>query len=88
MTDQNNLGQLNKFKCHEVNFSLEIRQSTSEQKEAGKRLFKSLIARAENKAKARAKAGVEAPPAENTQSSQGLGNPPSLTNRGDSTYRC
>jgi hypothetical protein len=71
-----------------VNFSLEIRQSTSAQKEAGKRLFKSLIARAENAAKARAQAVAGAPPAVSIQSNEGLENPPSLTNRGDSMYRC
>jgi L-amino acid N-acyltransferase YncA len=71
-----------------VNFSIEIRQSTSVQKEAGKRLFKSLIARAENTAKARAQAVAGAPPAVSNQSFEAQGNPPSLTNRGDSTYRC
>jgi len=71
-----------------VNFNIEIRQSTSKQKEAGKRLFKSLIARAENTAKARAQAVAEAPPAVSNQSNKMLGNPPSLTNRGDSMYRC
>ena len=71
-----------------VNFSIEIRQSTSSQKEAGKRLFSSLIARAENTAKARAQAVAGAPPAVSIQSNEGLENPPSLTNRGDSMYRC
>ena len=80
MTNQNNIP--------EVNFTLEIRQSTSEQKEAGKRLFKSLIARAENTAKAPAQAVAGAPPAVSNQSNKGMGNPPSLTNRGDCTYRC
>jgi hypothetical protein len=73
---------------HKVNFSLEIRQSTSVQKEAGKRLFNSLIARAENMAKARAQAVAGAPPAVSVQFNEGLENPPSLTNRGDSTYKC
>ena len=71
-----------------VTFSLEIRQSTSTQKEAGKRLFKSLISRAENTAKARAQAVAGAPPAVSIKPNEGLENPPSLTNRGDSTYRC
>jgi len=71
-----------------VNFSTEIRQSNSVQKEAGKRLFKSLIARAQNTAKARAQAVGGAPPAVSNQSIEGLDNPPSLTNRGDSMYRC
>ena len=62
-----------------VNFSLEIRQSTSTQKEAGKRLFKSLIARAENTAKARAQVGAEAPPAVSNQSNEAQGESP-LTN--------
>jgi hypothetical protein len=29
-----------------------------------------------------------APPAVSNQSNEAQGNPPSLTNRGDSTYRC
>ena len=69
-----------------VTFNLESRLSTSEQKEAGKRLFKSLIARAQ--AKARAQVGAEAPPAVSIETKQGTENPPSLTNRGDSTYKC
>jgi hypothetical protein len=78
----------NQNDIREVNFIIEIRKSTSVQKEAGKRLFKSLIARAENTAKARAQAVAGAPPAVSNQSDEGLENPPSLTNRGDSTYRC
>jgi hypothetical protein len=72
----------------EIKFSIEIRKTTSEQREAGKRLFLKLINRAQNTAKAWAQAGAEAPPAVKIQTRQGLGNPPSLTNRGDSTYRC
>jgi len=73
---------------NKVNFIIGIRQLTSAQKEAGKRLFASLIARAENSAKARAQAVAGAPPAVSNQSNKGLENPPSLTNRGDSMYRC
>jgi len=68
---------------NKVNFIIGIRQLTSAQKEAGKRLFASLIARAENSAKARAQAVAGAPPAVSNQSNEGLENPPSLTNRGD-----
>jgi hypothetical protein len=71
-----------------ISLTIEIRQSTSTQKEAGKRLFKSLIGRAENTAKARAQVVAAAPPAVSNQSDEAQGNPPSLTNRGDSTYRC
>ena len=66
-----------------IDFSLEIRSSTSEQKEAGKRLFSSLIARVQNTAKARAQAVAGAPPAASMPSKHGVENPPSLTNRGD-----
>jgi hypothetical protein len=65
-----------------VTFSIESRPSNITQKEAGKRLFSSLMTRAQTTAKVGAQVVAEAPPAVNTE------NPPSLTNRGDSTYKC
>ena len=79
----------------QVNFSIEDRPATKEQKEAGKRLFLRLINRAltdqryTDTAKARAQAEGGDPPAasQNIDKQLAEGKPPSLTNRGASTYR-
>ena len=72
-----------------VSFSLEARPATIEQREAGKRLFTRLIARAyqqdpsEATAKARAQAVAAAPPA---VAQTDAAKPPSPTNRGAGMY--
>ena len=60
-----------------------LKNARKRRDEERQRLDDNLDPSAERRAeKARAKAVAEAPPAVNN------GNPPSLTNRGDSTYRC
>jgi len=63
-------------KTHKVNFSIELRKATSEQIDAGKRLFSRLVARAQIGRSERAesaRADRRKPPPEQS---------PSLTNRG------
>jgi hypothetical protein len=78
-----------------VIFSLESRPVTSAQREAGKRLFSRLIDRAQSKlsqnersaGKDGKKAGRRLPPTAFLILKKISKNSPSLTNRGDSTYK-
>jgi hypothetical protein len=79
----------------EITFSIEIRPTTREQREAGKRLFTRLINRTladkkysdTAKAWAQAEGGASPAASQNIDKQLAKDEPPSLTNRGASTYK-